>query len=85
MTYPGLEPSGIPADMTATQAVAAGKLLDASFICPIHYGTFNASQYCEPPNVEETFLAAAREHGIAVQIIPPGNLVTWKASRAEEA
>jgi len=85
MTYPGLEPSGIPADMTAAQAVAAGKLLDAGFVCPIHYGTFNASQYSEPPNVEETFLAAARERGVAVQIIPPGNRVSWNASKAEGA
>ena len=85
MTYPGLEPSGIPADMTAGQAVAAGKLLDAGFVCPIHYGTFNASQYSEPPDVEGTFLAAARARGVAVQIIPPGNLVTWNVSKAERA
>ena len=82
MTYPGLEPSGIPADMTATQAIAAGKLLDVGFVCPIHYGTFNASQYCESSDVEETFLSAARARGVAVQIIAPGNLVAWNVSKA---
>lgn len=85
MTYPGLEPSDIPADMTAEQAAAAGKLLGAGFVCPIHYGTFNAPQYREAPSVEQTFLNAARERGVAVQIVAPGNFVKWSAGVAEEA
>jgi L-ascorbate metabolism protein UlaG (beta-lactamase superfamily) len=80
MTYPGLEPSGIPADMTAEQAAAAGKLLGAHTVCPIHYGTFNAAQYSEASNAEQTFLAAARERGVSVQIVPPGNFVQWQTS-----
>lgn len=84
MTYPGLEPSGIPADMTAPQAAAAGKLLGAGFVCPIHYGTFNAPEYSETPNVEQTFLAAASERGVAVQIVPPGNFVNWHWARQQE-
>jgi L-ascorbate metabolism protein UlaG (beta-lactamase superfamily) len=79
MTYPGLEPSGMPADMTAEQAAAAGKLLGAGLVCPIHYGTFNAAQYSEPSNPEQTFLAAARERRISAQIVPPGKLVQWDA------
>jgi L-ascorbate metabolism protein UlaG (beta-lactamase superfamily) len=85
MTYPVLEPSGVPADMTAAQAAAAGKLLDAGFVCPIHYGTFNARQYLETPNCEQTFLAAACKRGVAVQIVPPGNFVNWNVSKAEGA
>jgi L-ascorbate metabolism protein UlaG (beta-lactamase superfamily) len=80
MTYPGLEPSGIPADMTAEQAAAAGRLLGARTVCPIHYGTFNAAQYSEAPNVEQTFLGAARDHGLSVQIVPPGNFIQWEES-----
>jgi L-ascorbate metabolism protein UlaG (beta-lactamase superfamily) len=83
MTYPGLEPSGIPADMTAPQAAAAGRLLAAGFVCPIHYGTFNAPQYSEAPDVEQTFLAAASERGVAVQIVSPGNFVNWNLSQRE--
>ena len=75
MTYPGLEPSGIPADMTAEQAAAAGKLLGARTVCPIHYGTFNSPEYSEASNAEQTFVAAARERGLATQIVPPGGLV----------
>jgi L-ascorbate metabolism protein UlaG (beta-lactamase superfamily) len=80
MTYPGLEPSGIPADMTADQAAAAGKLLGARTVCPIHYGTFNAAQYSEAPNAEQTFLAASRERDLSVQIVLPGNYVRWEAN-----
>jgi L-ascorbate metabolism protein UlaG (beta-lactamase superfamily) len=85
MTYPGLEPSGLPADMTAEQAAAAGKLLEAGIVCPIHYGTFNAPQYSEAADVEQTFLAAARRYGVAVQIVPPGNFVHWQAALSGEA
>jgi L-ascorbate metabolism protein UlaG (beta-lactamase superfamily) len=80
MTYPGLEPSSIPADMTAEQAAAAGKLLGARTVCPIHYGTFNAAQYSEAPNAKQTFLAASRERDLSVQIVLPGNYVRWEAS-----
>ncbi len=79
MTYPGLEPSGIPADMTANEAAAAGKLLGARTVCPIHYGTFNAPQYCEAPNVEQVFLSAAHDRDLAAQIVSPGNFVKWEA------
>jgi L-ascorbate metabolism protein UlaG (beta-lactamase superfamily) len=85
MTFPGLEPSGIPADMTAAQAAAAGKLLDARFVCPIHYGTFNAPQYSESPNAEQSFLFAARERGVAVQLVAPGDFVNWDVRKAEVA
>jgi L-ascorbate metabolism protein UlaG (beta-lactamase superfamily) len=81
MTYPGLEPSGIPADMTAVQAVAAGKILAAGFICPIHYDTFDAPQYSETPNAEKTFLAAADDRGVMTQIVSPGSFVRWNVSK----
>jgi len=83
MTYPGLEPSGIPADMTAPQAAAAGRLLAAGFVCPIHYGTFNSAQYSETPDVEQAFLAAASERGVSVQIVSPGNFVNWNLRKRE--
>lgn len=75
MTFPGLEPSGIPADMTAEQAVAAGKILGARTVCPIHYGAFNAPQYCEASNPELTFVSLAQKVGVAAQIVSPGDLV----------
>ena len=80
MTYPGLEPSGIPADLTAEQAAAAGKLLGARAVCPIHYGTFNAPQYRELNDAEQTFLAAARQRELAVQIVQPGSFIRWEPS-----
>lgn len=80
MTYPGLEPSGIPADMTAEQAAAAGKLLGARTVCPIHYGTFNAPQYCELTDAEQTFLIAARQRELAVQIVQPGSFIRWESN-----
>jgi hypothetical protein len=43
-----------------------------------YYGTFNAPQHSETPNAEQTFLAAASERGVAVQIVSPGNFVNWK-------
>jgi L-ascorbate metabolism protein UlaG (beta-lactamase superfamily) len=73
MTYPGLASSGIPADLTAEQAAAAGMLLGARTVCPIHYGTFNSPQYCEPTNVEQTFVFAAHGRGLATQIVSPGD------------
>lgn len=84
MTFPGLEPSGIPADMTAPQAAAAGKLLAAGFVCPIHYEMFNASQYLEQPDAEQVLLKAAEERYVAVQVVPPGSFVNWNA-KAEVA
>lgn len=78
MTYPGLEPSGIPVDMTAEQAAAAGKILGARTVCPIHYGTFNAPQYSEALNAEQIFLSAARDRGLTAQIVPPGSWVKWE-------
>jgi L-ascorbate metabolism protein UlaG (beta-lactamase superfamily) len=78
MWYPGLEPSGLPADMTPEQAAAAGKLLGARIVCPIHYATFSAPQYSEASNAEQVFLAAARERGLTVQIVSPGQFVKWE-------
>ena len=76
MTIPGLEPSGLPADMTAEQAAAAGKLLGARIVCPIHYGTFNAPQYTEAASALPAFLAAAKERGVTAQVVPPGGTVS---------
>lgn len=77
MTYPGLRPSGIAADLTAGQAAAAGQLLDARMVCPIHYGTFNSPLYAEAPDAELSFEAAARERGVAAQIVRPGAFLKW--------
>jgi L-ascorbate metabolism protein UlaG (beta-lactamase superfamily) len=75
--FPGMEPSGIPADLTPEQAAAAGKILGAKAVCPIHYRTFNFPPlYVETTDAEQTFLAAARARGIAVEMVNPGDIVT---------
>jgi L-ascorbate metabolism protein UlaG (beta-lactamase superfamily) len=75
--FPGMEPSGIPADLTPEQAGAAGKILGAKAICPIHYDTFHFPPlYVQAANAEQTFLAVARARGIPVEIVKPGETVT---------
>jgi L-ascorbate metabolism protein UlaG (beta-lactamase superfamily) len=74
--FPGMKPSGIPADLMPDQAAAAAAILGARIACPIHYRAFhNPPVYVELPNVEETFLAATDRLGIVARIVEPGSEV----------
>jgi L-ascorbate metabolism protein UlaG (beta-lactamase superfamily) len=77
-TYPGLEPSGLPATLTPKQACVAGRILQASKLCPIHYGTFNNPPvYIEQPNLLAALAQAAREEKVDVRMLNPGDALVW--------
>ena len=71
--------SGVPAVLTPEQAAAAAAALAAKLIVPIHYGVTGADEYLEVSDAETRLLAAARPRGIAIEIVRPGDWVTWKA------
>lgn len=76
--YPGLEPSGLPATLTPKQACVAARILHASKLCPIHYGTFNNPPlYVEQPNLLEALAQAAREEKVDVRLLNPGDTLAW--------
>jgi hypothetical protein len=47
-------------------------------IVPIHYGLVGAESYAEVPDAEATLLAAARRRGVGVEIVRPGDWLTWQ-------
>ncbi len=69
--------SGVPAVLTPEQAAAAAAALAAKLIVPIHYGVTGADEYLEVSDAEARLLAAARPRGIAVEIVRPGDWLTW--------
>ena len=74
--FPGMTPSGIPADLTPGQAAAAAAILGAKIACPIHYGAFhNPPVYVEVPAPVQTFLAASDRLGVVARIVEPGGEV----------
>jgi L-ascorbate metabolism protein UlaG (beta-lactamase superfamily) len=77
-TYPGMEPSGLPAMLTPKQACVAARILHASKLCPIHYRTFNNPPvYIEQPNLPEALARAAREEKVDVRLMNPGDALAW--------
>ena len=71
--------SGIAAVLTPEQAAAAAAVLGARLIVPIHYGVSGDPSYTEVPGAETALLEAAAKRGIGVEIVKPGEWVTWKA------
>jgi L-ascorbate metabolism protein UlaG (beta-lactamase superfamily) len=70
---PNLTPSGVEADLTPEQAVAAATVLGAELAVPIHYGLFDAPPtYEETPDAESRFLAAASARGVTTRLMAPG-------------
>jgi L-ascorbate metabolism protein UlaG (beta-lactamase superfamily) len=69
--------SDVPAVMTPEQAVAAAVVLNARLIVPIHYGVVGADAYQEVPDPAAALLAAARRRQVAVEIVRPGEWLTW--------
>jgi L-ascorbate metabolism protein UlaG (beta-lactamase superfamily) len=70
--------SDVAAVLTPEQAVAAAVVLGARLIVPIHYGLVGAESYAEVPDAEATLLAAARRRGVGVEIVRPGDWLTWQ-------
>lgn len=71
-----LTDSTIPASMTPEQAVAAGIVLGAKAVCPIHYG-LDVPLYREYPQAPQCFATHARSRGLAVLWLQPGEEVQW--------
>jgi len=69
--------SDVPAVLTPEQAVAAAVVLDARLIVPIHYGIQGADAYEEQPDPEESLREAARKRNIGVEVVRPGQWLTW--------
>ncbi len=75
----GMEPpSTIAASMTPEQAVAAGVLLGARVVTPIHYGVNDPEFYVEYPEAEGAFIALAQERELEISVLAPGE---WAAGR----
>lgn len=68
--------TGMPAVMTPEQAVVAGKLLQAKYVCPIHYGR-PAGTYFETPDPENSFLQFANERKVTPLLVKEGDEVRW--------
>lgn len=66
-------PSGIPASLTPEQAVAAGTLLDARVVTPIHYGVNDPEYYIEVPEAANTFMRLAAERNLGTAILEPSD------------
>ena len=71
--------SDIPAVLTPEQAVAAAQVLGARLIVPIHYGVVGAEGYAETAHPEEELREAARRRHQDVEIVHPGDWITWQA------
>lgn len=71
--------SDVAAVLTPEQAVAAAVVLDARLIVPIHYGMVNADSYTEVPDPTGALVEAARKRQVAVEIVRPGEWMTWRA------
>lgn len=66
-------PSDIPAVMTPEQAVAAGQILGARKLVPIHYGVSGMNTYVEYPSAEAAFLEQAKKRALAVEVLAAGS------------
>ncbi len=70
--------AGVPSVMTPEQAVAAAAVVEARLLVPIHYGLVEAESYNEVPGAEAALLEAARRRGVDVEIVRPGEWLTWR-------
>ena len=72
--------SDVPAVLTPEQAVAAAVIVGAKLVVPIHYGVSGAEGYKELPECEKLLRAAAQRRGIAVEVVAPGDWLSWHPS-----
>lgn len=64
--------SHLPACLTPEEAVEASKILNAKFLVPIHYKTFNnPPYYSEADGVEERLLKRGEKLGVKIQFLQP--------------
>jgi L-ascorbate metabolism protein UlaG (beta-lactamase superfamily) len=70
--------SDVPAVMTPEQAVAAAVVLGARLLVPIHYGVVGDEDYQEFSHPEAALVEAARRRKMAVEIVRPGEWLTWQ-------
>jgi L-ascorbate metabolism protein UlaG (beta-lactamase superfamily) len=66
--------------MTPEQAAAAGVVLGAKLVIPIHYGVSGADSYEELANAEAAFIEIAKKRNLPVEILKPGEWAKWKAN-----
>lgn len=78
-----LPASEVPATLTPEQAVAAGVVLGATVLVPMHYGMNDPASYLETPHAEAAFVAEARRRRISTQVLQPGGWLEWPASLRE--
>jgi L-ascorbate metabolism protein UlaG (beta-lactamase superfamily) len=69
--------TGLPLSLTPEQAAAAGHMLGATRVVPIHYGLNDPNEYVEYPNALPTFLQAAKQRGVRVDVLQPGQWLDW--------
>lgn len=70
--------SDVSAVLTPEQATAAAVVLGARLIVPIHYGVVGADGYAEVANPEAALLESARRREVGVEIVRPGEWLTWR-------
>ncbi len=76
VVHPDFDPSGLPATLTPMQAAIAARLLRASLLCPMHYGTFNnPPSYAEFPDPVSALRTAAVEEGVSVRVLQPEEFI----------
>lgn len=61
--------------------MAAGLVLGARAVVPIHYGVSIPGDYEEYPRAEEVFLETARRRGLATLLMADGETLDWGAIR----
>lgn len=70
--------SGQPGVLTPEQAVAAARILGARRLVPIHYGVVPSADYREVDDPLARLRSAARDSGVALQVIAPGAWLDWE-------
>jgi len=73
--------SHICASLDPIQATAAAKVLRAGLVVPIHYGMEDPVYYLEYPNAEKVFIEECKRREVKLEIVEPGNWVSWKANK----
>lgn len=78
---PGFTPQSLlPASLTPEQAVAAGIVMRAKLLTPIHYGFHDPDNYQEYPNALPTLFAKASERGMPVELVEQGAAARFVAT-----
>ena len=60
-----------------TAIASAAVILGARLVVPIHYGVVGAEGYREFPDPEAALIEAAGKRNVGVEIVRPGEWLTW--------